>query len=54
MVSGLLGNDATGLDVQVLQTLEDEATSLSQNSGNQSPSDAAPYPRIETSATLLQ
>jgi len=55
MVSDLLGHDSTVLDVQVLQTPEDEATMLSQNSGNQLPSDAGPYPRrAETSATLLQ
>lgn len=55
MVSGLLGHDSTVLDVQVLQTPEDEAPTLSQISGNQIPSDATPYPRrAETSATLLQ
>jgi hypothetical protein len=55
MVCGLLGHEPTVLDVQVLQTSEDEATRLSQNSGNQLPSDAAPYPRrAETSATLVQ
>lgn len=56
MVSGLLGHDSTVLDVQVLQTPEDEATMLSQNNGNQLLSDAAVlYPRrAETSATLLQ
>jgi len=55
MVSDLPGHDSTVLVVQVLQTPQDEVTMLSQNSGNQLPSDAAPYPRrAETSATLLQ
>jgi hypothetical protein len=55
MVSTLLEHDSTALSVKVLQTLEDETTMLSQNGGNELPSDAAPHPRrAETPATLLR
>jgi hypothetical protein len=50
------GSQLEGSNVQALRahlTLEDWTTILSANAGHQSPSDAAPYPRLRVSVSTM-